>query len=113
MTDKPAPVEQADRDAAADVVYSQMRGGMSWMHAKSYRAQIQDGRMDSHPTVQAFARHRQPLAPRIAELEAALTWYADRAANCRKMTQEGDNARADLDRDGGDYARRALLGDTK
>lgn len=45
---------------------------------------------------------------RIAELEAALKWYAAHVADCRKLGQVGDVARGKLDRDGGAKAREAL-----
>ena len=45
---------------------------------------------------------------RIAELEAALTWYAKHVPDCRKTGLEGDVARGKLDRDGGSKARAAL-----
>ena len=47
---------------------------------------------------------------RIAELEAALTWYAEHVPDCRKTGLEGDVARGKLDRDGGSKARAALEG---
>jgi hypothetical protein len=45
---------------------------------------------------------------RIAELEAALEWYAPHVADCRKLGRNGDVARGKLDRDGGSKARAAL-----
>mgnify|MGYP003630304015 CR=1 FL=1 len=47
---------------------------------------------------------------RIADLEAALTWYAQHVPDCRKTGLEGDVARGKLDRDGGSKARAALEG---
>ena len=47
---------------------------------------------------------------RIADLEAALTWYAEHVPDCRKTGLEGDVARGKLDRDGGSKARAALEG---
>lgn len=41
-------------------------------------------------------------------LVAALTWYEERARNCRKITSEGNDARHALDKDGGERARAAL-----
>lgn len=38
----------------------------------------------------------------------ALAWYAQQVANCRKLTPEGEEARAALDRDGGKRAMDAL-----
>ena len=46
---------------------------------------------------------------RIAELEAALSWYAEQAEGCRKIGSAGDPARHALDHDGGAKARAALL----
>ena len=48
---------------------------------------------------------------RIAELEAALTWYAEHVPDCRKAGLAGDVARGKLDRDGGSKARAALGGE--
>lgn len=48
-----------------------------------------------------------PPAPND-DLRAALEWYAERVADCRKITPEGDNARQALDLDGGKRARAAL-----
>jgi hypothetical protein len=45
---------------------------------------------------------------RIAQLEAALKWYAPHVADCRKLGRNGDVARGKLDRDGGSKARAAL-----
>lgn len=44
----------------------------------------------------------------IARLREALGWYAERAATCRKLTSEGQDARRLLDSDGGSLARQAL-----
>lgn len=49
-------------------------------------------------------------ADRIAELEAALGWYAEQVRDCRKISKDGDVARTKLDRDGGNKARAALKG---
>ena len=43
-----------------------------------------------------------------AEALEALEWYAEKVLNCRKITREGDEARHDLDHDGGKRARMAL-----
>lgn len=50
---------------------------------------------------------RQTLA-RNAELEAALRWYAEQVAGCRKIGSAGDPFRHALDADGGHRARAAL-----
>ena len=47
-----------DRRAAAEVVYDDMKGGMTWFHAKDQRDRIIAGKWDHHPTVQAFTAHR-------------------------------------------------------
>lgn len=39
---------------------------------------------------------------------AALEWYAEQVAGCRKMGADGDAARQALDKDGGNLARAAL-----
>lgn len=49
-----------------------------------------------------------PEADRLARLEGALVWYEEQVRNCRKVTSEGDAARQQLDRDGGERARNAL-----
>jgi hypothetical protein len=66
--------------------------------------------MDRYET--GYERHTMDLDPqgdwvdydiaqaRIAELEAALTWYAAHVPDCRKAGLEGDVARGKLDRDG-------------
>jgi hypothetical protein len=41
-------------------------------------------------------------------LRAALEWYAEQVAGCRKITREGNTARHALDADGGKRAREAL-----
>lgn len=55
------------------------------------------------------------LLARIQQLEAqlstareALEWYEEQVRNCRKITREGDGARQQLDRDGGERALTAL-----
>ena len=42
------------------------------------------------------------------DMKEALEWYAEKVLNCRKITAEGDEARHDLDHDGGKRARMAL-----
>lgn len=69
MTDKPAPAEQVDRDAAADLYLKQHEP--AWEHDYAKAAAIRAGNFNDY-YVQAFARHRQPLAARVAELEAGL-----------------------------------------
>lgn len=46
------------------------------------------------------------------EAREVLGWYATQVELCRKITREGDIARADLDRDGGRRARATLNKDT-
>jgi hypothetical protein len=41
-------------------------------------------------------------------LRAALEWYAEQVAGCRKLGSVGDPARQALDADGGNRAREAL-----
>lgn len=45
---------------------------------------------------------------RIAELEAALTWYGEQARLARLIHSEGDAGRHALADDGGERARKAL-----
>lgn len=61
------------------------------------------------------ARELLDLLSYIAALEArvkaardALEWYAVEVADCRKISSDGNVARAKLDRDGGHRARTAL-----
>ena len=42
------------------------------------------------------------------DMKAALEWYEEKVRDCRKVTREGDEARDDLNVDGGKRARRAL-----
>ena len=52
-----------------------------------------------------------PSAPILGawlDMKKALEWYAEKVRDCRKVTREGDEARDDLDVDGGKRARRAL-----
>lgn len=44
----------------------------------------------------------------IELMRAALQWYAEKVADCRKISGPGDDARHALDRDGGNRARAAL-----
>ena len=66
--------------------------GVPWFNGKAY--------VEYHGIKDAQAR--------IAELKAALTWYAAHVPDCRKTGLEGDVARGKLDRDGGSKARAAL-----
>lgn len=54
------PIEQTDRDAAADNLLRRIildhGGEMPWMHRNVLH--IRQGRGDDHPEVQAFAAHR-------------------------------------------------------
>jgi hypothetical protein len=45
---------------------------------------------------------------RIEKLEAALGWYAEQVAGCRKLGAVGDSARQALNDDGGERAHQAL-----
>jgi hypothetical protein len=51
---------------------------------------------------------RQSLSDRIDVKDAALEWYAEQVAGCRKLGSIGDPYRQALDRDGGGRARAAL-----
>ena len=55
-------ITQADRDAAAVIVYMENKGGLNWASAEGMRDQVAEGRWDWHPAVQAFARHREQAA---------------------------------------------------
>jgi hypothetical protein len=65
------PVEQVDRDAAAALIWK-----LNWYSAEK-RDIIRDGKNDTHPVVEAFARHR--LAAISLTLEEAAR-VADDAA---------------------------------
>ena len=54
------PVEQQDRDAAADY----MRGSIAMQCRAPFRLAIREGKMDGHALVEAFAAHR------VAAIEA-------------------------------------------
>jgi hypothetical protein len=56
---------------------------------------------DAADDIRAAAAH-------IERLEEALRWYEERLRDCRKVTREGDEARAQLSSDRGDRARAAL-----
>jgi hypothetical protein len=55
----------------------------------------------------AEARNSE-LEAEVARLTTALTTYAEKVADCRKIHKEGEEARTWLDRDGGKTARAAL-----
>lgn len=74
---------------------------------------------DGFATLEADAAYIARLSPEVVRslatqaLEAnrmreALAWYAEQVRNCRKITSDGSDARAALDRDGGELARAAL-----
>ncbi|WLW59869.1 hypothetical protein RA224_21880 [Achromobacter aegrifaciens] len=44
----------------------------------------------------------------VADERAALVWYAEQVAGCRKFGPDGEGARNALDKDGGERARAAL-----
>lgn len=48
------------------------------------------------------------MQERVERLEAALEWYAEQVAGCRKLGCVGDPFRNALDRDGGERARASL-----
>ena len=60
-----------------------------------------------HPSTEALEIGK--LRERVAELEAALSWYAERLSEFSRATdQSADDAEELLDRDGGKIARAAL-----
>jgi hypothetical protein len=63
---------------------------------------------DRQAAITAWNTRAHTDAQRIAELEAALQWYADKVGDCRKIHREGETARYALDADGGNRARKAL-----
>jgi hypothetical protein len=68
--------------------------------------------MDAADAILAALPDYDKQQARIAELEAALEWYAAHVADCRKLGRDGDVARGKLDRDGGSKSRAALKGET-
>ena len=66
-------ITQADRDAAAAVVYEENKGGLNWASAKGMSDHVAEGKWDWHPVVKAFARHREAAA---AEERAKIVGYA-------------------------------------
>lgn len=60
-----------------------------------------------HLPIERMARETYREVKRMRE---ALKWYAEQAADCRKVTSKGSDARKELDRDGGQRARDALNG---
>ena len=84
-----------DRRAAAEVVYDDMKGGMTWFHAKDQRDRIIAGKWDHHPTVQAFTAHRLAAERRGIERAAqvadehACQHCAHISAAIRAITTEG------------------------
>ena len=108
MTDKPAPVEQADRDAAADLYLEQHQP--AWEHDYAKAAAIRKGSFNDY-VVQAFARHRQPLAARVAELEAENALFKNALIEIRGYSEPNGMTRRKLKAIATDALARALLGD--
>ena len=50
---------EADREAAAAIVYMENKSGLNWASAEGMRDQVAEGRWDWHPAVQVFASHRK------------------------------------------------------
>lgn len=71
-----AAVEQMDRDAAADSVLRRLiahhSGQLPWMDAST--ASMRMGEQDSHPEVQAFARHRIEALSSQDERATIVAW---------------------------------------
>jgi hypothetical protein len=65
-------VTQEDREAAAFIVYEEMRGSQNWPAAKTTRDRIKTGGWDGHYIVQAFARHRHAAEQRALAEGVAL-----------------------------------------
>ncbi|MFU1927540.1 hypothetical protein ACLQ9J_04325 [Bordetella hinzii] len=59
---------------------------------------------DQHAVRAVLSKLRAP----VADERAALGWYAEHVAGCRKLGPDGDAARQALDKDGGERARAAL-----
>ena len=62
-----------------------------------------------HLLLSRIAQH----APDMAQMAEALVWYSEQVSGCRKVTSEGEQSRAALDRDGGARARAALAAHRK
>ena len=112
MTD-PAPVEQVDREAAVDLILKRQKAAGRFSEDESVASVDPSflllGHHDDEDVVQSFARHRQPLAARVAELEAGLRKIE------RRSTPHSDDNDEDRRRDLFLVLSqvRALLGDTK
>lgn len=73
-------------------------------------AELETGNRDLRNQVEALTAERDAaLSDKAADaLVGALRWYQEHVRDCRKNTREGDNARHELDADGGRRAREAL-----
>jgi len=80
-----AKVEQADRDAAADI-YRRFRYGATVEIQAKIRREIERGDRDTDPIVQAFARYRQADLSAAKNLREALESIA--ANGCCNSCQE-------------------------
>lgn len=108
---------EAERKEAADHIEALVKDrdeALEWLSAS--QGYIADAvfALDKQEKAEAKLAAMEAIATqwkaRAERLEAALRWYEARVSDCRKITREGDTARHELDRDGGQIARAALKG---
>lgn len=91
-------IQEAERIAAADEYFK----ARTWLMDTNDNRRIFEAGFD-----RAYALLSKLRAP-VAVERAALEWYAEHVAGCRKLGPDGDAARQALDKDGGERARAAL-----
>jgi len=108
MTDEELIAALREEDAYNERFYEQ--DPLHKLSADRIEALVQ-GLKTAVAVVEESGRMRGQAEARADRLEAALRWYEQRVSDCQKITREGDAARNELDRDGGDRARAALKGE--
>lgn len=63
-------VSQEAREAAANITFSHLKGGLNWMHAQGVHDKIVAGKWDHHPAAQAFAAFEQSIRDDQREKDA-------------------------------------------
>lgn len=105
---KSAPAaEDSAKDAGDAALLDALRQIAAWPDGGERYGQekIKRFAQDAIDAAKAFA-DRQQRGGDVGR--AALEWYAEQAAGCRKLGAAGDRAREALDKDGGQRARAAL-----